>query len=40
MTWYDSGDESKRNTCHTIEYKFDDNNNNTKKIKKIIIIVI
>ena len=32
MTWYDSGDESERNTCHTIEYKFDNNN------KKIIII--
>ena len=32
MTWYDSGDESERNTCHTIEYKFDNNNN------KIIII--
>ena len=29
MTWYDSGDESERNTCHTIEYKFDNN-----KIKK------
>ena len=32
MTWYDSGDESERNTCHTIEYKFD--NNKIKKIKK------
>ena len=32
VTWYDSGDESERNTCHTIEYKFDDNNN--KKLKK------
>ena len=30
MTWYDSGDESERNTCHTIEYKFDNN----KIIKK------
>ena len=31
MTWYDSGDESERNTCHTIEYKFDNNNNNNNK---------
>ena len=33
MTWYDSGDESERNTCHTIEYKFDNNNNNNNNKK-------